>query len=219
MAAVPRRKLSQHHPRKQRTRAGQSRLAIAHGVGPGRAETPVKHSARCNRSQTHRGNPATNVSVPNISTSVNPAWYVLAKTSQAVHQRRRGLIKTASDSYRRPHLSVLFDFAGEDAGLISGRNPPGILGRNKMFTTHSEAWRGLEALCQPVHFVNKHHLFGGCSTSYTPIPVHLFFRPASPCSSFANATVSALLAGPADGQDGEHGGHPLPSLRSSHPDD
>lgn len=98
-------------------------------------------------------------------------------------------------------------------------NVPVVLGRNKMFTTHSEAWRGLEALCQPVRFLNKHHLFGGCSTSYTPIPGHLFFRPAPPCSSFANATVSALLAGPADGQDGEHGDHPLPPLHSSHPDD
>lgn len=68
LAAVPRRKLSQHHPRKQRTRAGQSYLAIAHGVGPGRAETLVKHGARCNRSQAQRGNPATNVSVTNIST-------------------------------------------------------------------------------------------------------------------------------------------------------
>lgn len=98
-------------------------------------------------------------------------------------------------------------------------NVPVVLGPNKTFTTHSEAWRGLEALCQPVHFLNKHHLFGGCSTSYTPIPVHLFYHPTSPCSSFANATVSALLAGPAGRQDGEHGGHPLPSLRSSHPDD
>lgn len=122
-----RRKLSQHHPTKQRTRAGQSCLATARGVGPGRAETLVKHGARCNGSQTHRRNPATNVSVPNISTSVNPARCVLAKTSQTVHQRRRrGSIKTTSDSYRHPRLSALFDFAGEDAGLNSGRNPPGI---------------------------------------------------------------------------------------------
>lgn len=142
-----------------------------------------------------------------------------------VHQRRRGLIKTTSDSCRHRHLSVVFDFADEDAGLISGRNPPGIskcpccVGVEQNVYNSFWGMAGFRGLCQPVHFLNKHHLFGGCSTSYTPIPVHLFFRPVSPCSSFANATVSALLAGLADGQDGEHGGHPLPSLRSSHPDD
>lgn len=166
-------KLSQHHPRKQLTRAGQSYLATAHGVGPGRAETLVKHGARCNRSQTHRGNPATHVSAPNISTSVNPARCVPAKTSQTVHQRRRGLIKTTSDSCRHPHLFCSLRLcrgrrrvSSQVATRQVSLNVPVVLGRNKMFTTHSEAWRGLEALFQPVHFLNKHHLFGGCSTSF-----------------------------------------------------
>lgn len=62
------------------------------------------------------------------------------------------MIKKASDSYQLLHVAVLFEFAGEDTDLILGHNLQRILvnvsvvvGHNKMSTTHSGTWQGLEA--------------------------------------------------------------------------
>lgn len=74
------------------------------------------------------------------------------QSSSSLH-RRCCLIKKASDSYQLLCVAALFDFAAEDTDLILGHNLhrilvniPVVMGHNKMSTTHSGTWRGLEAL-------------------------------------------------------------------------
>ena len=51
---------------------------------------------------------------------------------------------------------------------------PVVAGRNKVPTTHSGTWQPV----QSVHFLNKHHLFGGCLVLlHLPIPRLLTLRP------------------------------------------
>lgn len=56
------------------------------------------------------------------------------------------------------------------------------------------------------------------STSHASTTVHAFC-PSSPCSLFAKVTFSTLVWGLGGLRDGEHSGHPLPSMPYTHLDD
>lgn len=73
-------------------------------------------------------------------------------SSSSLLHTRWSLKKKTSDSYQHLYVPVLSDFAGEDADLILGHNlqcilanVPVVVGQNKIFTTHSGTWQGLEA--------------------------------------------------------------------------
>lgn len=168
-----------------------------------------------------------NLCEPCLMCSTGTIW-----SSSSLH-RRWGLIKNASDSYQLLCVPTLFDFEVEDTDLSFGGDlqhillsAPVVVGQNKISTTHSWTWKGLEALkvssppeytwpvCKVLCAPPSPH----SSTSHIPITAHAFC-PSPPCSSFAKAMVSTVVRGMTDRQGGKHSGHPLPSLHSSHIDD
>lgn len=159
LAIDPERKLSQHHPGKRWVRADQSwRLYSILGLAGRKCLSNTSHDA------TGRRHPIAVQPLPNsykqwMNTKYNNLCELClvcsAQTISSISSLhgRWGLIKKTSDSYQHLHLPVLFDFAGEDTDLIWGHNlqcllvnVPVVVGQNKMFTTHSGAWQGLEAL-------------------------------------------------------------------------
>lgn len=158
LAVDPERKLSQHHPRKRWARAGQSwQLYSILGLAGRKCLSNTSHDA------TGRRHPTAVQPLPSYKQWMNAKYNNLcelylvcsAQTTSSISSlhRRWGLIKKTSDSYQHLHLPVLFDFAGEDTDLIWGHNlqcilvnVPVVVGQNKMFTTHSGTWQGLEAL-------------------------------------------------------------------------
>lgn len=134
--------------------------AIVHHSSPCRVKMHVKHITWCQMAQTHHSSPALakepykqwmNEKYDDLCDSYLVCSAETISSSSLLHTRW-SLIKKTSDSYQHLCVPALFDFAGEDTDLILGHNlqcilvnVPVVVGQNKIFTTHSGTWQGLEA--------------------------------------------------------------------------